>query len=80
MAAQSDGTPQNGHNPTWVWVPGEVVHDDVSLTIDPSVTPGQYTFYVGFYEPESGIRHVVVDNQGQPQPENWIALEEIEVR
>ena len=58
MAAQFDSPPQNGVNPTWTWTPGEVIVDPVSLTIAQDAKPGNYTLYVGFYEPKANNARV----------------------
>jgi hypothetical protein len=56
MAAQQDGPPQMGINPTSVWLPGEVVADRVELTAAAETPPGDYTLYAGFYNPADGAR------------------------
>jgi hypothetical protein len=50
MAAQHDGLPQAGVNPTWSWFPDEVIVDPIQLTLPLTTTPGTYTLYHGFYD------------------------------
>ena len=65
MAAQSDGLPQNGMNPTWSWVQGERIVDRVALEVGPGTPPGRYALGIGFYDPESGgARLPVLDRHG----------------
>lgn len=65
MAAQQDGPPQDGINPTWAWQPGEVVADPVALVVPPGTPPGDYTLYTGFYNPADGVRlPLTAGNQG----------------
>ncbi|MGE5603548.1 MAG: 6-pyruvoyl-tetrahydropterin synthase-related protein, partial [Nitrososphaerales archaeon] len=54
MAAQNDGIPQNGNNPTWSWAPGEQIRDEIVLTVAPDARPGRYTLGVGLYDAQSG--------------------------
>lgn len=54
MAAQYDSPPLQGGNPTWSWVPGEVIVDRVELQVNAQATPGPYTLYLGFYDPKAG--------------------------
>jgi hypothetical protein len=88
MAAQSDSPPQRGGNPTWSWVPGEVVTDPVELSIGPDVQPGVYKLQAGFYDPSSqedlqlaaGARLPVYGKDGAPLPDAQVELGEIRVR
>lgn len=73
MAAQQDGPPQDGINPTWAWQPGEVVADPVTLVVPPGTPPGEYTLYTGFYNPADGVR-VPLTDQGQPVPDDRAPL------
>ncbi|MCB0115063.1 MAG: hypothetical protein KDD84_13270 [Caldilineaceae bacterium] len=79
MAAQQDGEPQAGNNPTWSWLPGEVVQETVPLIIAADATPGDYTLYVGFYTPEDGVRLATTDGQGDALPNQLVPLTVIQV-
>lgn len=78
MAAQQDGPPQGGVNPTSAWLPGEVIADRVELLIPAGVAPGDYTLYAGFYDSTNGTRLPLVDG-GQPLPDNRAVLTTITV-
>jgi hypothetical protein len=78
MAAQFDTPPQAGGNPTSTWVPGEVVTETITLTIDPQAQPGDYTLSLGFYDPlAGGARMSVFDAGQQLQPDNQFVLAEM---
>ncbi|MBK9052013.1 MAG: hypothetical protein IPL78_14220 [Chloroflexi bacterium] len=53
---QATGVPVNGSRPTLSWRMDEVLLDNRQLLIGPDVLPGQYNLWVGFFEPDSGIR------------------------
>jgi hypothetical protein len=76
LAAQADGPPQGGRNPTWAWVPGEVIVDVVELEVDPAAAPGDYNLRVGFYDPAAGgARLVASAPNGQPLPDGQVVLD-----
>ncbi len=54
MAAQSDSPPQDGVNPTSTWASGEHIADSITLRVSPDAQPGEYTLYLGFYDPQGG--------------------------
>jgi hypothetical protein len=80
MAAQDDGLPQHGDNPTFAWTPGEVVRDEVALTIAADAAPGDYSLRIGFYDPQSGARMAARDAGGQALPDDEISLTGLTVR
>jgi hypothetical protein len=54
--AQQDNPPVNGTYPTTLWLPGEIIADPFSISIQADVGPGDYTINVGFYIAENGLR------------------------
>jgi hypothetical protein len=74
MAAQNDSQPAGGRNPTWAWAPGEVVADQVVLTIAPDAAPGDYSLLMGFYRPDGGERLPVEDDRGNAAPDQVLLL------
>ena len=81
MAAQFDSPPQNGANPTWSWTPGEVVVDRVDLQVAEAAKPGQYTVYLGFYDPKAGGARIQArDAAGKPFPADRVHVTDIEIR
>ena len=80
MAAQADGIPQQGLNPTWSWLPGEQVVDQVVLTVAPDTPPGRYRLVTGFYDAMRGGERVgVIGADGASLPDNLAPLMEIEI-
>lgn len=80
LIAQADGAPQNGINPTSVWVADEIINDQVLLKIPDNSTPAVYQLYIGFYNPIDGVRLPISDGDGQPLPNNQILIGEVVVR
>lgn len=75
MAGQTDGIPQAGNNPTWSWVPDELIADEVAISISAEAVPGDYTLYVGFYDAQAnGQRLPVTDTQGNRLPDSLAPL------
>jgi hypothetical protein len=65
ILAQYDSEPQEGSNPTWAWVPGEIVADVVSLTLPVDVPDEHYTLYLGWYDAAANFAHPpTFDRQG----------------
>jgi hypothetical protein len=66
--AQQDGIPVSSARPTTGWVPGEVIRDEVQLTVDPQAPPGDYVIEVGLYDAGDPAlpRLSVLDETGQP--------------
>lgn len=78
MAGQADGIPQAGNNPTWSWIPGEVIEDEVVLPISAEAAPGVYTLYMGFYDGQAaGVRLPVTDPQSNDLPDRLAPLTEL---
>lgn len=80
MAAQADGIPQQGLNPTWAWLPGEQVVDQVVLTVAPETPPGRYRLVTGFYDATHGGERIgAFGSDGASLPDNLAPLMEIEI-
>ncbi len=81
MAAQYDSPPQQGGNPTWSWVPGETIVDQVALQISPQASPGSYMLYLGFYDPRAnGARMPVRGADGKEFLDDRAILTELQIR
>ncbi len=78
MAAQFDRQPRQGANPTGAWVPGEVVTDQIELTIAEGSPAGRYQLLVGLYDGE-GKRLDAYGADGKPFPNAAAILDAIEV-
>jgi hypothetical protein len=80
MAAQYDSLPRTGNNPTWAWVPGEIIADPVVLTISPDAPAGSYLLTAGLYDNKSGgVRVSALDGRGRPLPDDQVVLTELKV-
>ncbi len=53
---QHDSTPEDGHYPTDLWQPGEVVVESVTFPVQIERPAGVYSLHVGLYDPDSGRR------------------------
>lgn len=79
MAAQYDAPPQQGGNPTWAWVRGEVVTDTLTLTVAPDASLGPYRLQVGLYNPLDNTRLPTRDRDGNPLPDGQVVLSELAI-
>jgi hypothetical protein len=80
LASQADSPPQGGVNPTWSWVPGEIIIDRVTLQIADDAAPGDYRLFTGFYDAQAGgVRLGVRDESGQPLPDGGVVLETVRI-
>ena len=66
--------PQHWTYPTSFWDPGEIVVDEVRLSLA-EVPVGSYGLAVGVYDPASGTRLPVLDGTGQVQPDDRLVLQ-----
>jgi hypothetical protein len=80
MAAQSDSQPDDGRNPTWSWIPNQVIVDSVHLTVAADAAPGVYSLRVGLYDPVTGVRAPLKDRAGNSLPDNQVILGELQVQ
>lgn len=74
MAAQHDGLPQEGVNPTWSWLPEEVIADPIQLTLPLTTTPGTYTLYHGFYDADADAVRLPLTQNEERLPDDRIPL------
>ena len=75
MAAQHDGQPAAGTNPTSAWVPGEIIVDSMALPIREDAPAGEYQLRIGFYDALDGAARLpVIDDAGNPLPDAQIIL------
>lgn len=78
IIAQEDGEPQDGQNPTWAWQPGEIVRDPIPLTLPADTPAGEYTLYLGFYDPARDLERIeVVAGDGTAFPNREVPLTQL---
>lgn len=75
---QVDNEPAAGSRPTTSWRTDEVIVDTYAIPVQPDAPPGAYRIEVGLYEPVSGQRLAVLDENGAPAADHVI-LTTIEV-
>lgn len=59
VVTQADGVPVKGTRLTVSWRAGEVLVDERALAVPSDLPPGRYSLWVGFYDPETGLRLTV---------------------
>ena len=62
---QQDNEPMNGTQPTSTWRTGEVIVDRYAILLDPQAPDGRYAVEIGLYDPATGERLPVLDEQGR---------------
>ena len=75
-----DSWPQGGAYTTDRWVAGEVVAETYTLHIPETASPGEYTLYVGLYDPGTVIRIPAKDGQGRPITNDAAPLLQVKVK
>lgn len=75
IVAQADTRPRGGTYPTFIWDPGEVVTDEIRLTLPPGLQEGIYRIYIGWYTLPSGERLAALLD-GETVPDNRVLLAE----
>jgi hypothetical protein len=65
LVAQQDQPPLKGAYPTSLWDRGEIIADDIILSIPPGLTAGQYEVVVGMYNPGTGQRLAIPGSRQQ---------------
>ena len=69
MLAQFDSEPQNGINPTWAWVPQEIVKDTVVVEIPQDAITDSYVAYIGYYRLTAAFERLALfDRDGNDLP------------
>jgi hypothetical protein len=59
--AQADVIPQDGARPTWSWLPGEIIGDEIVLNLPADLPAGQYRLTAGLYDELTGTRLTLPD-------------------
>lgn len=73
--AQDDAMPHRWAYPTTFWWPGEIVDDRIPISLE-GVPPGSYGIAVGVYDPATGERLPLVNDQGHLIADRRLVLEE----
>jgi len=78
IVAQDDAMPRQNQYPTSWWAGGEVVSDEIILSLK-DAPPGRYRLALGVYDPQTRDRLAAVGPDGAPVADNRVILDE-EVR
>ncbi|MBN1813602.1 MAG: hypothetical protein JXA14_17315 [Anaerolineae bacterium] len=71
---QIDTMPRGFTYPTGMWMTGEVVSDEVELSLE-EVPAGEYYLVVGWYTPDDPSQRLqATDGEGNPLPDNRLVL------
>ena len=60
----------NGTRLTTSWRSNEVIVDDYSIPVSSGAGDGMYQVEVGLYEPATGIRLKILDEEGRPNADH----------
>ena len=71
---QVDRFPGGGEAPTTSWAPGQVIVDEIILSVATDAPTGAYHVAVGMYDAASGGRLPVTDGSGHPLPDDQAVL------
>jgi hypothetical protein len=75
IVAQSDGRPLNGTYPTSAWQDGEVIDDEIVLSLG-GVPTGTYRLAIGMVEADGTERAKIVSASGETLPDGRYILED----
>ncbi|MEZ4718081.1 MAG: hypothetical protein R2851_18610 [Caldilineaceae bacterium] len=79
MAAQADGVPVDGINPTWSWVDGEEIVDTVTLTIARRRSRRLHALH-RLLRPRRRRTRPLFSTGRRAPPDNWLPLTQLTVR
>lgn len=74
IVAQKDQLPTNGDYPTSLWQPGEIITDEIVVSLPANLPADNYRLVVGLYDSNTGTRLTVPGHQ-----ENSLTLIEKEI-
>ncbi len=74
LVEQADGYPIAGMGPFWMWTDGQTVQDRRRIALPPNGAEGGYSIGIGLYNPATGERLAVVDQNGRGQANDVILL------
>ncbi len=80
LRGQQDALPRGGALPTERWLPGEVVSDAYDIPVAADAPPGDYSFELGMYLPETGDRLPAIDAAGSRLQDDRVLLGRLRVQ
>jgi hypothetical protein len=76
---QQDSVPWGGRLPTTHWVPGEFITDQYSIPVSEDAPKGTYSFAIGMYDLQTGLRLAAVDGDGTPLANDSVSLGQVTI-
>ncbi|MBI1802826.1 MAG: hypothetical protein HYR71_14475 [Chloroflexi bacterium] len=73
IVGQRDSEPGAGTLPTTGWLEGEYLTDSYVLEVKAGAPPGDYSLYMGWYDPDTGVRLTIYDADGKIIGDRWLA-------
>ena len=70
---QDDAMPRRGNWPTTFWAPGEIVVDEITISLE-GAPAGEYGIAVGVYDPATNERLAVMDRDGRRPADGRLEL------
>ncbi len=77
--AQMDGEPVGGTRATNQWQVGDTIEDRYGLVLPDDIPPGEYILEVGMYDPATGARLAVTDENGSRVVDDRVILTAVKV-
>jgi hypothetical protein len=74
-----DTQPMNGNYPTSRWQTGEVVIEQIDLSLPADIATGDYRLVTGMYDFQAGQRLPAMDRQAQLLSDNMVVLAKVQV-
>ena len=69
---QADNEPAGNTRPTTSWRDGETIVDEYAIPVPAGTPPGEYRLEIGLYDPATGARLPVLDENGSPSADHLI--------
>jgi len=79
MYGQQDSIPWGGRLPTTHWVAGEFIADEYHIPVPQEAPSGIYTFAIGMYDLQTGLRLAAVDGDGTPLANDSVSLGQVTI-
>ena len=71
LITQADGEPQAWQRPTTGWLPTEIIEDPHTLNLPNDLPAGNYTLFIGLYNPQTGQRLVTESGEDGVQLDDY---------
>ena len=79
LIGQIDAPPLGNRNPTSSWQPGEIIHEELTFTVQADAQSGPAQVILGFYDPANGERVVAALPDGTQTQDRSVLLGALEI-